>query len=294
MSKSKPDKEMSRLRHELENERQKLHEAQNQISIKNSQLDAAETLNNKLKAGSFETENEALRKELAGVKENVRILKSQERKAEQEARAARREMDICKEKIRGFEKEQGKLRRQQQLQQQSTSGKQQEKGAAVTEEEKKNDKSRFLAVYEAELNQLKQFRQQTEEVGESFVRGNAQLRNCITEQDNAYEKLSNTHETLVKKYGELVETHQALMMTHAELEVTHETLQVSYERLAKKYKDLYERALERDKEIAKLTGYEYKELLQKHKDLRRDYAEKIRECENHTEMYDFFFFFLFL
>ena len=41
--------------------------------------------------------------------------------------------------------------------------------------------------------------------------------NCITEQDNAYEKLSNTHEALVKTYGELLETHTTLVKTYGAL-----------------------------------------------------------------------------
>ena len=70
----KPDKELNRLKHELENVRQQYSEARKQLLLKDLQLDAAEKLESKIKAQGFQDENDALRKELAGAREVVRIL----------------------------------------------------------------------------------------------------------------------------------------------------------------------------------------------------------------------------
>ena len=81
MPKHKPDKELNRLRHELEHEREKVQDVQKQLQIRDGQLDAAEKLETRFKALELENDNEALKKELASTKDAVRSLKGEAKKA---------------------------------------------------------------------------------------------------------------------------------------------------------------------------------------------------------------------
>lgn len=251
MSKSKPDKELNRLKHELEKVREQHDAAKNQLQLKDQQLDAAETRDSKIKAQTFENENEALRKELATTKDAVRSLKAEDKKEEDaRAHALRQKCQSYQEKIRSLEEGQAKMRQQLVINQKAADKHRTEKEEA---EMRLFRSQAQVGTQKASIIGLQEGRERDKEQHKKEMAASSQefkiLKGHFTETAKSYEKISTLYDDLVKLDGEMAESG----------------------------------ALERGPQT---TNWTYEQLLQKHNDLRREYTAKDQQCKDITSRYN--------
>ena len=248
MSKNKPDKEFNRLRHELDNEREKNQETRRQLKLKDNQLDTAEKLANKIKGQTFEAEIEILRKQLAISKETVRILKAHDKKAyEIRSQEFFKMMGNYKDVLHAFSENHPALARAFEKNHPAT---------ALAGDEVDHRNNQELGVLQINnsmqrmmLNDLKESNKEDAEEHEKEIKAISQ------KLKNVNENLANT----TKSYDELLEAHNDM---------------------SKKYDDLVEATKERDSAPAQTTASDDQRLLEKHNDLTRDYAARVQEIDD--------------
>ena len=253
MSKNKPDKELNRLRHELDKEREKNQETRRQLKLKDNELDTAEKRENKIKGQTFEAEIEILRKQLAISKETVRILKAQDTKAyEKRAQEFFKMMGNYKDVLHAFQENHPALARAFEKNHPAT---------AFAGDEVDHRNNQELGVLQINnsmqrmmMNDLKKSNKEDAEEHEKEIKAISQ------ELKNVNENLANT----TKSYDELLETHK---------------------HISKKYDDLVEATKERDSVSAQTTPSDHQQLLENLNDLTRDYAARVQEIEDLTRQH---------
>ena len=254
MSKNKPDKELNRLRHELDNEREKNQEARRQLKLKDNELDTAEKLENKIKGQTFEVEIEILRKELASSKETVRILKAHDKETyEKSSQEFFRIMSSYQDVLRAFQEKHP-----------VTAGAfgENDPATALAGDEvdddgdlESRDDNQELAVLQINNSmQRMMMRDLKESNKEDAEEHEKEIKAISQELENLKENLANT----TKSYDDLLETHNLV---------------------SKKYDDLVEATKERD---SVPTGSDHEQLLENHNGLTRDYAARIQEIDDLT------------
>ena len=242
----KSDKELNRLKHELENVRQQYNEARKQNQLKDIQLDAANKLESENKAQGFQDENDALRKELASAKEAVRTLETDSKRAAQEYAQLREDYDNLNIK--------------------------QSRKIAELSEELVEWTELNLIEKKVELTE-RRLKAKGEEEANAILRGSG----CPNGTCNVIiEELKAAAKEDAEKHKQETEASSQKLKTLTD----HFTQSSrSYMAVAEMYPELIEDSTKRDSSRANnAPGTDFEEQLPKHNDLKRDDADRVQEC----------------